>query len=381
MNIETTTKINSLIQPAKQIAIILPELLSVDHVCTAMALSLHLKQQSKFVQIFSSSKDVPPLGFLSEKPAITSNFGNSAEFTIKVLSRNAKPKQLRYEKDNDDLLIYITPESGKFGEQDIELLPASQDFDLLIMIGVSSMESLGELYSKNSELFYQSTKIAINNNIEQEYYAALTWVEASSASISEQIGAWLEQDKHVTSETMATLLLAGIIDQTQSFRDPKTTPHTLDMASELVTLGARQQDIIQHLFKTKPFSLLQLWGRAMARVKVAKENQLLYSVITKQDFEKTETSIQLLPQVLKELIGMANNYQLVMLVAELDQGVKVMVAGLPHVRLKTLLKLLDPNIIAESEKLLGNYSVLSCELPHMSIDNTENIVSTLSSGI
>lgn len=381
MNLETTTKINKLIENSKQIGLILPEHVNIDELCASLALYSHLKQQNKSVQIFSSCKQLPDLKFLSELPKIVTNFGNSSEFTIKVLGSNAKPKQLRYEKDNDDLLIYVTPESGKLTEQDIELLPSAADFDLLIMIGVINLETLGQLYQNNSEVFYQTTKIAISNNIDQEYYAAITWVETTSASLTEQIGTWLEHDQKINNEFMATSLLAGIIEQTQSFRDPKTTPNTLELSSKLIKHGAKQQEIIQYLFKTKPFNLLQLWGRAMARVQVNAENTILYSVITKQDFEKTQSTIQLLPNVLKELVSMANSYQLVVLVAELDNNIEVQLAAPPHVKLKSLARLFDQDFSKEPEALVGNHNYIEFILTNTSIEAVEKIVTTLNGSI
>lgn len=381
MNLETITKINKVIESAKQIALILPENGNIDELCSSVALQDYLKQQGKVAQIFTSNKDLPKLDFLQTYPKVFSNFGNSAEFTIKVRGNNAKPKQLRYEKENDDLLIYVTPESGTLTEQDIELLPASQDFDLFIMIGVTNLEALGQLHHDRPELFYQTTKIAISNNIEQEYYAAITWVEPTSASLTEQIATWLEQDQKINNETIATSLLAGIIEQTQSFRDPKTTPNTLELASKLVRHGAKQQDIIQHLFKTKPFALLQLWGRSMARVKVANDDTVLYSMVTKQDFEKTQTDPKILPSVLKELVNMANSYQLVVLMAELTTGVEVMLAAPPHVKLKTLARLLDQDIQKEPEILVGNHNFLDFTLSNLTIDDAEKIVTTLGGSI
>ena len=381
MNLETTTKINKLIENSKQIGLILPEHVSIDELCASLALYNYLKQQNKTAQIFCSSKQLPNVDFISGPPKIMTNFGNAAEFTIKVLGSNAKPKQLRYEKENDDLLIYVTPESGKLTEQDIELLPSAADFDLLIMIGVPNMESLGELYQNNSEVFYQTTKIAISNNIDQEYYAAVTWVEATTASLTEQIGVWLENDQKINNDVMATALLAGIIEQTQSFRDPKTTPNTLELASKLIKHGAKQQEIIQHLFKTKPFNLLQLWGRAMARVQVNPENTILYSVLTKQDFEKTHSSPQILTNVLKELVTMASSYQLVVLIAELENGVEVELAAPPHVKLKSLARLFDQDFSKEPELLIANHNFITFTLANTSIESVEKIVATLSGSI
>ena len=381
MNLETTIKINKVVETSKQIALILPENVNVDELCSSVALQNYLKQQNKTVQIFSSGKDLPKLEFLQEAPKVFSNFGNNDEFTIKVHSNNTKLKQLRYEKDNDDLIIYITPESGNLTEQDIELLPAAQNFDLFIMIGVTNLEILGQLYHDSSELFYQTTKIAISNNVDQEYYAAVTWVESTSSSLTEQIGSWLEHDGQINNEILATSLLAGIIEQTQSFRDPKTTPNTLELASKLIKHGAKQQEIIQYLFKTKPFNLLQLWGRAMARVRVNEQDKILYTVITKQDFEKTQTDSQILPSVLKELVGMANSYQLVVLVAEHGDAVEVFLAAPLHVKLKALARLFNEDFSKQPQALIGNHNFTDFTLANSSIDDTEKIVTTLGGSI
>lgn len=56
-----------------------------------------------------------------------------------------------------------------------------------------------------------------------------------------------------------------------------------------MTLGANQQEIIRHLFKTQPFSILKLWGRIMSKLKWNEELGLIWSVVSIEDFVQSRT--------------------------------------------------------------------------------------------
>ncbi|QQS22926.1 hypothetical protein IPM19_04925 [bacterium] len=384
-------KVNKLITAANQIAVILPEQLNVDSTTAAMAIHKYLTAIGKQAAVFSSGINIPGLEFIPNHPVIYSNLGARNELTIKVNSHNVKPKQLRYEKQQDDLVIYITPEgiesssdnneSKQFTASDVEIIPAVSSFDLLLLVGVDNLESIGKLYETNTELFFHTPKIAISNKIDQEYFATVTWVESNVPSLSEQVADWLgaENPGILKDDFVSTALLAGIISATQSFSDPRTTPDTLSVAAKLVSNGARRQDIIKHLFKTKPFNLLQLWGRALARIKTFQENTILYTVLTAQDFSKTQTDLSYLPQVLTEIISMANNYKLIIVAAETAAGVELLFAGPPHVKIKQIARSIDPTFSGATQLLLGNYQYLALDLPNFKLEDLEAVVSTLGS--
>lgn len=401
MDSETPIKINKMIAGATKIAVVLPQYLNLDVLCAG--LSLHQKFTSidgKQVSLFSSAKTIPLVEFNHKLPVIHSSFGSGNELTIKVSGENVKPKQLRYEKIQDDLFIYVAPENSttpevsvttgnhsQFTIADVEVVPPLTTFDLLIIIGAVNLETLGTLYEKNPEVFYSTAKIAINNKIEQEYFATATWVESDIPSLSQQLGEWFLQTPQVSNngthlflsdDFITTNLLAGIISATQSFSDPKTTPNTLALAAKLVASGARRQDIIKYLFKTKPFNLLQLWGRALARIKTFQNETILYTQITAQDFTKTNTTSELLSDVISEIINMANNYKLIILAAEVVNGVELLFAGPPHVKIKQLAKGIDPTFAGQSEPLLGNYQYIKLNLPDFKLEDLDQVVSTLS---
>lgn len=397
MDTETPIKINKMIAGANQIAVVLPQHLTIDVFSAGIALIQKLSIiDGKQVSLFSSSKDIPKLEFIAQQPSIFSSFGSSKELTIKIKGDKVKPKQLRYEKKQDDLFVYITPEVEQNNEQkkaeqfsisDVEVFPPASGFDLLIILGASNIESIGTLYEDNSEIFYHSTKIVINNKIEQEYFATLTWVEADCPSLSQQVAQWFLQTQPsseivLKNDNITTCLLAGLISATQSFSDPRTTPDTLAVAAKLVANGARRQDVVKYLFKTKPFNLLQLWGRALARIKTFQDNTILYTVITSQDFSKSQSTPQLLPQVISEIISMANNYKLIILAAEVESGIDLLFAGPPHVKIKQIAKGIDPTFTSQPEFLIGNYQYLKLHLPNFKLEDLDQVVSTLStSGI
>lgn len=126
-------------------------------------------------------------------------------------------------------------------------------------------------------------------------------------------------DPQLIDEDMATCLLAGIIEKTGSFQRIQTTPKAFLKASELIALGGRQQEIIKNIFKTKSLSLLKLWGRALAKMKILEFPATAYSVLNFTDFEKSQSSPSDLFSVLREFTDNLSGYKILGLLWE-DTG-------------------------------------------------------------
>lgn len=369
---------------AQRIAVILPQEANVDLLAAAVALSSTVINQSfntqsqeggfvsdleagqKIAMIFTSAgQSMPQLTFLKSLPAIHSTLNSGSQLAIKISNRNAQPKELRYEKNDDGLTVFITPGDGEFQDTDVSVLPGAADFDLAIILGAQNLEQLGTIYTENTKLFFETPTINIDVNPTNEFYGTINFVQTTASSISEVVMDIIETSPDVlTDENVSTALLAGIISQTSSFRDPKTTPQVLLKASRLVSAGAKQQDIIQHLFKTKPLPLLQLWGRALARVTSLAEKQLLTAILTKSDFEKTSTGAESLAVVVRDIIEMITGYSLVILLAELPKGtVDVVIAGLPFEDLlKVATQFISHSPTLERKQLFGKYEYVSISL-------------------
>ncbi len=336
MTEESLKQTTKLLQDSKNIAVLLPAQLSLDTYAAASALKAAVQKEGTSVSIFSPAKEVPEMKFLEKPPEVRKQFSKSDQFAVKISSAHAKPGELRYEVEPDGVVVYLKSSSGEFLAEDVSVLPVRQKFDLFVSLGVSRMEQLGNLYTDNASVFYDTPHINIDNQPNNEYFGTINNIVVTASSLSEIVLEILEPFNAITNEEVSTALLAGIIQSTHSFRDPRTSPKTLAAAAKLIGAGARKSEIIQHLFKTKSFAVLQLWGRALARLSAVPANSLLYTTLTRSDMVKTEAEVVTLPEVLRDLTEVVSSFNSIAIIAELDAGHQVLVAGLPFVNVEMI---------------------------------------------
>mgnify|MGYP002080698819 CR=1 FL=1 len=367
---------------SRRIAIALPDTVSIDALCSALALQAAIMEHpdsSATVTIFSSAVELPSLPFLKRKPEVISALSEGKQLVIKVSNQQVEPGELSYEITTEGLFVYISPKGdakATFTEKDISILPPSTNFDLVVIIGTTNFEKLGKLYTENTKLFFGTTLINLDISPDNEYYGTINFVNTTASSLCEAMMDIVEGlPGGLQINRVVTTLLAGIIAQTASFRDPKTTPQALLKASRLVSAGARQQDIVQYLFKTKPLPLLQLWGRALARLVPFPEKKVLTAVITHSDFEKTKVPIESLHIVLRDIVEMVSGYSLIFLLAETSlDSTQVLVAGMPYENITKLINELTKESLVfqfNHTLLTGKYEYVSVSVPG-SLDETQS---------
>jgi nanoRNase/pAp phosphatase (c-di-AMP/oligoRNAs hydrolase) len=365
-------QITAIFKNAKNIALLLSVEPGLDQVVSAYAFRSLLEKAGIGVSIISASGNIPKTLFLPEQAGPQSAFGSSDQLAVKISNAHAKPGELRYEMEADGVVIYLKAKEGNFSATDVSVLPSGGKYDAIVALGVSNLDQLGKIYTDNPSVFFETPIINIDNNPSNDYFGTVNLVNVKAGSIAEIAFDIIEQyPEALADDTVSTGLLAGIIEQTQSFRDPKTTPSTLSKASRLVASGARQQDIIQHLFKTKPFSTLQLWGRAMARLVSMREKSFLYTAITKSDLEKTGSGSEVLSEVLRDLVEMVSDFSVIALAAELPDGVRLLIAGMPHIKVSEVLQKLGAPLHS-AHHLVGKFEYAESMLPDLSVTEIQN---------
>lgn len=370
-NIETIVKS---IKTAGQTAIILPKQLSLDALSSAIVLEKVIKNLGNKATIFSSSENIPTTQYLKSSPVIHSSLSDGKELLIKVSNQNAEPKEIKYEKVDGGLSISISTDKGNFKETDVSVVPNAGQYDLLVILNCPSLEDVGQLYSQNTKLFFDTPSINIDINPTNEYFSKLNFINPVATCLSEVVYDLVKKEfpDVLKDEEATTSLLAGIISQTSSFRDPKTTPQVLMKSSELVASGAKQQDIIRYLFKTKSLQQLQLWGRALARLTEYPEKKVLTAVLTSSDLEKTKSNAQLITSTLKDLIEVVTGYSLIILIAE---NAEVLIAGLPHENIVSFgEKLIDRELLEKPKPLLGQYQFIQVQFKKPLVEIQQKLV-------
>ncbi|MGH8924806.1 MAG: DHH family phosphoesterase [Acidimicrobiia bacterium] len=85
---------------------------------------------------------------------------------------------------------------------------------------------------------------------------------------------------------VATCFLTGLVTDTGRFQYSNTSPATLRLAARLVELGARPEEIGQHVYEETAFGYLPTAAAVLARAQLVPEVGLVWSVLFETDLEE-----------------------------------------------------------------------------------------------
>lgn len=315
----TEQQIFDSLNKATRILIALPRASTGDALGAGCGLYYFLKKLDKQPELVSASPTVSQFEFLPAVQEIKQSIDAAQSFVISVKTEQAELDELSYETNKDRIDIFLKPKKGKFSENDISFRSARFPYDLIITLDTPSLEHLGEVYENNTDLFFETPVINIDHHPSNEHYGEINLVDLTATSSSEIVATLIENyEASLIDENIATALLTGIIVETNSFQHVKTTPKAFLKASNLVSMGANQQEIIRQLYKTRHVSLLKLWGRALARIKEIPELGLTYSLVNHNDILKAESSPEHVLGVMRELVGSLAGRKIILLLAEVS---------------------------------------------------------------
>ncbi len=203
-------------------------------------------------------------------------------------------------------------------------------YDLIAMVGAADRDSLGAIYADHRDFFFRTPTIAIDHHAANDGFGQYRLVDVTAAATAELVHRLLEEWRVGLDKPIATCLLAGIIEATRSFRDPRTTPATLAAASALVAADADRAGIIRALYRSTPLATLQLWGRVLARLKSDDARRLVWASVSESDFTESGTTPADLPGVLDDLVVNLPTAEAAALLYVTPQGIRALVRSYRH---------------------------------------------------
>lgn len=357
-----------LIEKSNNIVIALPRNPSTDAIASGLGLFLSLEKQSKKVKVVCNEFNLPPTNqFLPKSEQIHTDLTALRKFIISLDLTRTKVQELSYDISEDKLNIFINPKNGFFEARDVTTSATAYDYDLVIVIDAQELEALGKIYDNNTEFFYHTPIVNIDHNPANEYFGQINLVDLVATSTSEIIFELVKGFKTpAIDEYIATSLLTGIISKTKSFQSNTVTPRSLAISSHLIENGARRDEIIKNLYRTKSINTLKLWGRALARLKTESNGKIVWSLLNQQDFIKSGAKEEDLEAVIDELIINTPNAEVVVLIYESAGGViKVIINSIQSVDGLALAKDFNPT---------GTRNYTKCELSGKNLLEAENLV-------
>jgi len=292
------------IKKADNILITFNKIWSGDTVASALALHMFLKKLNKNSEIAAEQFENGKLyNFLPSYSRIQNSLSNLRKFIISLDISSAKVDKIKYKIGDNVLDFIISPKNGFFTSDDIKSKSDSFKYDLIITLDTPDLESLGSIYDNDTEFFYKIPIINIDHHSNNEEFGQINMIKLTSIATSEILyNLFTKESQEKIDEDIATCLLAGIISKTKSYKTQNITPQALNTSSELITIGARREEIVNKLYRSRSINVLKLWGRVLARLTGDLNDELVWSVLSQNDFQKTATTKKDLSEVIDELI-------------------------------------------------------------------------------
>lgn len=318
MSLSRADQIKQLLEDKEDILITFRKDVTGDAIGSAIALLLFFEKIGKNAEIVVDDFKLPKkFKFLDSVEKIQPQPNDLQNFIISLDIEGKGLKNISYDIQGNDLKIYVSPQKGMVEPEDINATNSKFKYDTVVTVDTQSLKSLGEFYEKNTSLFFDTPIINIDHSNNNEYYGHINFVDITSTSTVELVFNLLKElGEEYVEEDIATSLLTGLIDKTQSFKTENVSPQTLGVASELINLGADRDNIVKNLFRTRSIKELKLWGQALAHLNINKDTGLAWTTLTREDFVRCGADESDIEEIIDELIKNAPEAKLILILHE-----------------------------------------------------------------
>lgn len=320
---------------AKRILIVGKEHPTNDVLAAASSCLLFLRAMGKQADAVIPGIDKTTIpSFLPAKEDLSSTAPAMRATTISLNVKDVPLGELLYDVKDGKLEITVVPKRGEWTPQHLSFKHGDDRYDLVLALDAPDMQSLGELSRSHADFLYRTTILNIDCSSTNEHWGQVNIVDLNAVSTTEILCTLFDTwNRNLINADIATALLAGMISKTKSFRTQNVTPKTLTTASQLIAMGARREEIVHGLWRTRSVATLKLWGRALSRLEQDRSSGLVWAGLTSQDLIETGASISTLDDVIDELVSYAPEAKTVVFVTEGEQknGLRVLVhANAPY---------------------------------------------------
>jgi len=204
--------------------------------------------------------------------------------------------------------------------------PTVSDYDGLVLLDYT------QLYRTHLEAEFLAHPFTVcidhhYDNPGQGKYSIIVPQAAATAQILAELFSLVQAP--VTPD-IATCLLTGIFTDTGSFMHDSTTPEILNIASDLMSKGARLSHIAHETYQKKDLPSLRIWGRALSRILLHQKTGAAVSIVTPQDLKDCSASLDDLSGVVN-MLNTLPQATFAMLLCEYEPGkIKGSLRSEPH---------------------------------------------------
>lgn len=176
------------------------------------------------------------------------------------------------------------------------------EHDLIIALDCGQLSRTGlttEISNRDPKQFV----IEIDHHPKVRDYADLEIRDPYGSSTAEIIYRFLRSNEIKINKNLANCILTGILTDTGNLLYESTSDQTIQIASEMITRGARFPKIVDNTWRNKSLDAMKVWGEAMKNLVINEKYQVAFSVLTRDMIEGRNVS----DEELEGLSGFLNN--------------------------------------------------------------------------
>ncbi len=160
------------------------------------------------------------------------------------------------------------------------------NYDLVITFGCAKLArpNFKELLTIKTPI------INFDHHPDNSNFGTVNVVDPTTAAVAELVYYFLHYKDVTIDKDIATCLLTGIFTDTGGFKHPNTTAEVLEVASKLLKKGARIDKIASYTFGQKRPQTIKAWSKALENTRFDTERQMVFSVMTEEDFKELGAS-------------------------------------------------------------------------------------------
>lgn len=330
MALTPAQQILELVRRSSHVLVTFPPDGGVDAAAAALMLGRTLRAEGKTTDIVAAAFDASRYAFLPGAPEVRSALPSLQKLVVEINTREQPIEEVSYEVKEGALRVYITPKEGHIAKETVRLKTSPWRYDLIVVVGSADLESLRTVYTAHKDLFVNVPILNIDCSPANEQFGQVNVVHLHACSAAEVA---LQVREAVglrdLDEDEATLLLAGIIAATKNFKIPRVTHKTLETAARLIAAGARREEIVTHMQRTRTLESLKLWGEVFSTLHYDAGMRLAWTALARDVFIRTGASEETLQGIASEILLHSPEADIVMLVFERIHGgdVRALVAA------------------------------------------------------
>lgn len=243
------TELKRLLPTAKNILIALPANLDVDRLAAGLSLFLSLEEQGKQVVIVSQDtlrvSQAHLFGIDHIQNTIPQTGGGNLTLVMEgvAASDGTVPALQKLdwfaENNNLNLVFHVLPGQSFQPSRIIQKYQGS-GFDLILVIGALNLNSLGNVYTQNSQVFSGVHIVNIDNQVANTGFGQTNVVDTASSSVSEIMASILTDLGLPFDADPASNLLAGVFEATNNLSGEKVNADTYMVVAQCLRVGGRR---------------------------------------------------------------------------------------------------------------------------------------------